>query len=265
MAALLFCGKAWYFKRMKILLSFALAFSFCYTSFGQVKRAVPKPPSKPNNVVVKEIKPTKKATIEKTNGDRLTGLFISGDTETIVIELSGAKLTIPLVEIALIKIGEEKPQTPPPTTSETPKQTYVNFQGALIYKVGGVQPLARQEFYLLNDSAESVLADSGVSKLSNDNLSFLDHYALALRGNGLAPQYTNLAVRGTEEMNKHIKYRMTTDFEGKGKFEDVAPGKYWVFGTMTTRRGHAIWNVPIEVKEGQNSIVLDNNNAATAF
>ncbi|MDQ3747918.1 MAG: hypothetical protein M3367_02715 [Acidobacteriota bacterium] len=58
---------------------------------------------------------------------------------------------------------------------------------------------------------------------------------------------------------------MTTDFNGKGKFEDIQPGRYWVFGIMQTRKGHAVWNLSVEIKEGENGAVLDNNNAATAF
>ncbi|MDQ3747919.1 MAG: hypothetical protein M3367_02720 [Acidobacteriota bacterium] len=191
---------------MKITISLLLILILSFSAFGQTRKTSIKPKPTPTaetkientKIEPKEIKPTQKVIVEKANGDRLTGLFVGGDGNSITVDISGAKVQLSLSEISAIKFGE----IPTVETKTVQAKTFLNFEGALIYKVGGVQPLARQEFYLLDNSAESVLANSGVSKLDGGNLSFLDNYAFALRGNGLTPQYTNLATRGTEEIKK---------------------------------------------------------------
>jgi hypothetical protein len=64
------------------------------------------------------------------------------------------------------------------------------------------------------------------------------------------------------EIKKHVKYEVMTDFEGKAKFVNVDCKNYFLYGLAPTRKSAAVWNIPIEIKEGLNSTVLDQNNAA---
>jgi hypothetical protein len=62
----------------------------------------------------------------------------------------------------------------------------------------------------------------------------------------------------------HIVQSITTDLTGKGTFERVAAGTYYLMGVMKTPRGHATWNLKVDLKPGNNSVTLDQNNAVTA-
>jgi hypothetical protein len=57
----------------------------------------------------------------------------------------------------------------------------------------------------------------------------------------------------------------TTDFAGKLELSGLKPALYFVYAITQTRRGHALWNVPIEIKAGRNTLTIDNTNAAIAF
>lgn len=53
----------------------------------------------------------------------------------------------------------------------------------------------------------------------------------------------------------------TTDFEGRARFEDLKPGQYWLLGMTETRRAFALWNIPINLTRGTNTLLIDQNNA----
>jgi hypothetical protein len=94
---------------MKFLLTILITLLFALSSSAQTKKTVAKPkptPVVPTKPTVEEAKPTQKVTIEKLNGDRLTGLFVGGDTESIIIEVSGTKLPFKITEISNLQFGE---------------------------------------------------------------------------------------------------------------------------------------------------------------
>lgn len=66
-------------------------------------------------------------------------------------------------------------------------------------------------------------------------------------------------------INEHIVLTVKTDFEGKARFEGLPPGRYFLFARTETRGGSAVWNLAIDIRPGQNSIVLDQSNAAVAY
>ncbi len=129
----------------------------------------------------------------------------------------------------------------------------LELEAAIIYSFGGVQPVARQKFYLLDADLASILRK--VSKIKN------------AKDDNLISSFGMFAKFGTidkelAEIQKHVKYEATTDFEGKAKFDNVECKKYFLFGLAPTRKSSAVWNIPLEIKEGSNTIVLDQNNAA---
>ena len=67
-------------------------------------------------------------------------------------------------------------------------------------------------------------------------------------------------------LTPHILQTITTDFGGKASFQPVATGTYYLMGvTETPSGGWAVWNLRVDLKPGQNSVTLDQNNAAHAF
>ena len=126
----------------------------------------------------------------------------------------------------------------------------VNLEAALIYKMGGVQPVARQEFYLLDKDLNEILTEQG-----NYDLNDLVYPIANKEENSLLT---------TEIIPKHIKYKLQTDFQGKAQLKDILPGIYYLYGNSETRGGRAVWNLKVDLKAGENSVILDQNNVAKA-
>lgn len=238
-------------KTLSPLFIILLAFSIS----AQVKKPLPKTTPVP----VVEVNATQKVIVEKTNGDKLTGEFIGGSNESITIDLDGNKITIKLSDISILRFGDV------PITVETKTlKTNLAIEAALIYNYGGVQPVASETFYLLDESAETILSNAKMQKFSS-GLSFLDNYAFALQGAGLTTQYTNYALKATAAIKSHIALEFSTDLSGKVVVDSPKTGKFWIFGIVKTRGGHAIWDYPITIQDGDNKVILDSKNAASAF
>lgn len=159
------------------------------------------------------------------------------------------------------KPASTAPQQSTPTPTPTPEEkATVNIEAAIIYNMGGAQPVAREHFYLLDTDLEAILRTAKVQKSGNIDLigsfGFLAQYPEINRA-----AYTN-AMSG---IKKHAAYSVETDFKGKGQFQNVKPGLYYLFGMTETRGGFAIWNLRTKVESGEDSVTLDNKNAVTAF
>lgn len=243
---------------MKTLL---LILALSCAGFGQTKKPIVKPKVEPSAVapVAAQVKPFQQVVVEKVNGDRLTGLFVSGNVQSVIIEISGANLKIGLSEINNLRFGELKESVAQVVIAKPS----LSFEAALIYNVGGAQAVARTDFALLDKPLDDILREAGLS--SSDGLSLANTFGFAIKGDGLADKYTNFAIKAAAAIKPRIKYETMTDFTGKGKFTDVETGKYWIFGFTQTRKGFAVWSLPVEVKNGENQVALDQSNAAGAF
>jgi hypothetical protein len=72
-------------------------------------------------------------------------------------------------------------------------------------------------------------------------------------------------ARNTAIVTRSAVLQGMTGFDGKLQLADLQPGTYYLFGSTPTRsrRGIAMWSIPVVVKSGQNTTVtLDANNAA---
>ena len=232
---------------MKSIISIIILAMFASVSFGQKAKSASSKPRKPAE---------QKVIVIKSNGDRLTGLFVSGNTESITIEVSKAKIRMSLSEIEQIQIGDNLR-----AQSTMGSKTTLKFEAGLIYTVGGNQPVSRTTFYLLDKSVEQILSETGAAK-KTPSLSYLDNYAWALEFAALG-RNSDLAIKGPSSIKSHIVYTSTTDFKGKGVFENVK--SYWIYCLTKTRKAHVIWNLPVEIKDGGNKVLLDQNNAASAY
>ena len=260
---------------MKLYTSFSLILILSFLGFGQTRKPAPKPISQPIIATAPTPKtdvtdpakiPSQKVVVEKSNGDRLTGLFFSGDTDSIVIEVSGAKLPIMISEINSLRFGEAPAQssaTASEQSASVPESTSLSFEAALVYSYGGAQPVARADFILLNKSLTDILRDAGLQP--ERNLDYPSTFALAMQYGSTNRNYQNFISIAASALKAHMVTQTQSDFAGKGKFENVQPGNYWVLALVKTRRGFAIWNLPVEVKTGSNNVVLDQNNAAAAL
>lgn len=152
------------------------------------------------------------------------------------------------------------------TCNQTPtvKTSVVNLEAAIVYKMGGVQPVARQEFYLLEKDLDDIFKEQGEIQTT-------------VFGGGMTKRYYNLKdlvypvvykdafdSLTNNVIPRYAKYKLQTDFQGKAQLKDVTPGTYYLYGNIETRGGRAVWNLKVDLKTGENSIVLDQNNAAKA-
>lgn len=157
--------------------------------------------------------------------------------------------------------------TPPPAAKQNGT---LALEAGLVYRSGDVKPVARTEFHLLDKELAQLLQDAGVRPPEKSiiagtgaggNLAF--SFALAARYNSL-PDNQPFYLAAMEAIKPHIVKTVTTDFSGKATIDVVPAGSYYLMGISATPRGFAFWNLPVEIKAGQNSLVLDQNNAAYA-
>jgi hypothetical protein len=52
-----------------------------------------------------------------------------------------------------------------------------------------------------------------------------------------------------------------TDAAGKATFAGVAPGTYYLMGSMFTGKEFLLWDIKVELRAGANTIALDQRNA----
>ncbi len=159
------------------------------------------------------------------------------------------------------------------------QETVLSVEAALIFNSGDVKPVARTEFLLLDKDFETILQESNfIADLPEEVKSPISHIsslkAFALVAFG-AQKYGKYSDSQSSDINKlslslakamtvaksHTVYSATTDFQGKAQFKDVKGGEYYLFGYTSAGESVAVWNLKTEVKSGQNSIILDQNNA----
>jgi hypothetical protein len=202
-------------------------------------------------------------TVTLKEGAPVTGEYQNAGANTLFLVVAGNRLSIKLDDVKAIYFGEASPSeasTAAPSPAVAAPQTgNISIEVGIIYKMGGNQPVARTEFMLLDQSLENILAEAGVPQ---GQTGVLSSYAFAR----LYPnQFPGMAERAQAAIKQHTVQSVSTDFSGKAQFTDIKPGNYYIGGLASTRGGFAIWNLPVEVKAGQNSFLLDQNNAATAF
>jgi len=145
-----------------------------------------------------------------------------------------------------------------PRTSAISQST-LSFETGLVLRSGDVKPVARGTFNLLDTSLEKILADSGFSS----DLSAFALNSIQSRIDRLRGATVTSFDREMDAIKPHIVSSTTTDFSGKGQFPAVKPGIYYVMYLGEVGPNTILWNVKVDLKPGQNSVTLDNNNLAS--
>lgn len=152
----------------------------------------------------------------------------------------------------------------------------ISIETGLVYRSGDVKPVARTEFYLLDESLVEIFKKENiVSTLSRD--AAYDPTVILMEFTTVHNQYDKFPDenRGVKEMKynykkainaiaSHIVYKGTTSFSGTLKFENIKPGVYYLMGVCKTagKGSGALWNYRVETKNRETIITLDQNNAA---
>lgn len=148
---------------------------------------------------------------------------------------------------------------PKPTPAPVVQQdSTLSFETGLVLRSGDVKPVARGTFNLLDTSLDKILSDSGFSgDLSAFTLNSIQSRIDRLRGATVTS-----FDREMDAIKPHVVSSTTTDFSGKGQFPAVKPGIYYVMYLGEVGPNSILWNVKVDLKPGQNSVTLDNNNLA---
>lgn len=148
-------------------------------------------------------------------------------------------------------------------SGKTEKTYKIEIQVGVEYKMGGFQPACNKDFVLLpiKDSSDEVFAKE---------LEELAHVCSRISIYGDNPTTQFGLESGVEKLVGLIKTKIgatkdfqkaTTDIEGKGAFENIATGNYYLVGVVPTRRAAAVWYHKIAVSNADSKILLTQDNA----
>lgn len=140
-----------------------------------------------------------------------------------------------------------------------PEKSVLNLEVGIDYQYGGVQPVARQEFYLLDADLNEILG--GTAGESPKRLWELTSFVDRSWGQGADKKRADL----TEIIRAHTTAKATTDLHGRLSFTPVVPRAYYILGWSTTRTEQQliIWNYRVDLKPGVQSVSLSSSDAAT--
>lgn len=150
------------------------------------------------------------------------------------------------------------------TSTVADKSSIVSIETGVVLESGDVKPVARTQFYLLDDSLENILSDAGLERLQSSS-SLVQTLAASYYGSRKRGMSDPSITKADEAIKPHIKATVTTDFNGKGQFPSLKPGTYYLMGVGKFAQSIVIWDLKADLKAGQNAITLDQENAATVF
>lgn len=156
-----------------------------------------------------------------------------------------------LIVLAIcVCIGCGKPQTP------TGRLT---IEAAVIYSLGGPQPVARETFYLLRRDPTEIVREAGTQGQDAEELFgnfFLVRSYMSFENDDIGKNKFN------ERIKQATAFSATTDFAGKTEFVNLPVGEqFHLFAITETRSGHCVWNQKLEIRPGLTHLMLDQKNA----
>lgn len=202
--------------------------------------------------------------------------------------LASAVLACSLITFAAGQTARAPKHKPATTAKPAPVQSgNLSLQVALVMKSGDVKPFARQQFLLLRKSVLQIAQEQGLksepeytpfpytvwSKLdsyergmTNKTIEQLPEERIKLLEQTI-PNYRNFyqtdsVIRIRAEMEKATIAKGQTGFDGKLEFQQIPPGNYFVFGYGKLAVNTLLWDVPVTLKPGATTLVLDQQNAA---
>jgi hypothetical protein len=179
---------------------------------------------------------------------------------------------------------QEKSPSQTQASTEIPVKAdrVVLVEAGLVYKSGDIKPVARADFFLLDESLVEIFrnADLKYPMDTDENVpNFRDviypqlivnafgkiHFAIDQFTSDSAQvrRFKEFHAKAISAIAPHIVHKGTTGFSGKLKLESIKPGVYYLMGMYKTPRGAAVWNSRIDVKNPETTIILDQNNAAS--
>jgi hypothetical protein len=146
-----------------------------------------------------------------------------------------------------------KPSTMP-TGAVAPGNAILSFtSGFVAAQAGGANPLAGRAFVLLRDSFDSVLAKGGFPVPAGS----APYRAMVVACAQRTPDCQTAATA----INGQTVAGIRTDATGKATFPGVAPGAYYLMGSMFSGGQILLWDIKVDLRAGANTLVLNQRNA----
>lgn len=114
------------------------------------------------------------------------------------------------------------------------------------------QPVRGTRFYLLKKDVESILSDADIKDETGQG-SLVTALGLSLV---YPDRYGDFNRKAMSAIGKNTAYNVTTDASGKANLKDVKPDSYYLFAVTKSGSGFVVWNSPVTIQAGQNSLVL---------
>jgi hypothetical protein len=142
-----------------------------------------------------------------------------------------------------------------PSPSPTPATGALSIEAGLVFESGDVKPVARTQFYLLDEDLRVILKPFGETPGTlGSQLDFLSAFS---DSENAKANYAKLKAA----IEPHIVATATTGFDGKAKLADLSPGTRFVYGETQVGRTRVAWNLRVEIKPGTDTaVILDNSN-----
>lgn len=166
--------------------------------------------------------------------------------------------------------GESQPVSVPPTQTAVPStQTTVPGtttgapvapppdKGAVVIRAmivnsrGQTQPARSAKFYLLDKDVETILSQARVEPIEGNTLAGSIGLAAVF-----PDRYGDFQRAAMRAIGAHAKYSGTTDGGGTANVKNIAPNQYYLFCISRIGRGFALWNSPVSVNAGDNTLEL---------
>lgn len=154
------------------------------------------------------------------------------------------------------------PSTSIPTTTTTvpstqtalpPDKGTVSLEAKVLSRNSTTaQPVRGTKFYLLKKDVETVLNDAAIEDETGQG-SLTSALGLATV---YPDRYGDFSRKAFGAIGKNTAYNFTTDASGKANLKDVKPDNYYLFAVTKSGSGFVIWNSPITIQAGQNSLIL---------
>lgn len=166
---------------------------------------------------------------------------------------------------AYIPSASAKPNTPPtpaksnsassPTTvSSTTGTAVLSVTTGFATQPGVSNPLAGQPAFLLKESFDTILTKGGFQP--NPGTSSLQGWAAACSAG------QPICGQAMDRIGPYSAAFVKFDASGKALLPALNLGTYYVFSMSRYNDRSIVWNLPVNLKSGQNSVVLDAKNAA---
>ena len=115
------------------------------------------------------------------------------------------------------------------------------------------QPLANRKIWVMKGSADMALIDGGFTQTPYGSI--MHHFMTACR------QMTPECQKGLAAIEAKTAGSARTDATGRARTGALPPGRYYVFATLVVEDKPMVWQEPIDLHPGSNSLALDLNNA----